>query len=615
MAGKKISQLSTSLSPSLTGYTVFDNGSTTYKTTLETLRNVLVDSGSHNFTGSQVINGNLIVSGSITAQSYILSSSVTHITVENISGSSNFGDSLDDKHTFTGSLNTTGSVTVNGSLNTTGSVNITGSLNLNGPANFKTLIVGTGSLDVESPEALHVEVSGSYNIARFDAFNNSYAQLHFQNKSGHHFASTDIVATANNGTETNHYMNLGINSENYDGGYVGYGNDAYLLNVGKDMFVGTVGGAGHPAKLKLFAENLWEEPQITISGSRQIAFNTGSVSSGYTYEFSGSVKLKNELKVDGSVTASYFIGDGSQLTNLPGVSNFDRLTKNNLEVILDATGSLNTPLVLPTTFTINLTEEYYTGNNNNFSLTSEPWSIDAQYDVSPNGEVVLLVNQIFPQSVNPGYTNGDTFELGYDVHGVSGYTLGVLLSDVVLPGGAGWTANLSFTQPPQYPSTIKSLGAIKLTSNDNHLIFSTLGNMTVPGSIKSNGATINEITNLESIVETIVPYESPSNEIVHDFPNGSIVYITGATSDILINITNIPTTNNKAIGLTVMIEQGSTAYDITSLQINSEDEGPISINWYDGNQPSGTINSTDIFAFSLIKVNNTWRVLGQKTSF
>lgn len=290
MAGKKISQLSSSLSPSLTGYTVFDNGSTTYKTTLQTLRNVLVDSGSHNFTGSQTINGNLIVSGSITAQSYILSSSVTHITVENISGSSNFGNSLDDKHTFTGSLNTTGSV------------NIIGSLNLNGVGNFKELIVGTGSFHLDYPEVLHVENTGSINVAHFEGVNNNYVQLNVKNKSTHHNASTDIVATADNGTETIHYVDMGINSSTYDGGFVGRENDAYLLNVGKDLYVGTVGGTFHPSNLKLFAQNLWEVPQISISGSRQIAFNTGSVSSGYTYEFSGSAKLQNDVDIVGELT-------------------------------------------------------------------------------------------------------------------------------------------------------------------------------------------------------------------------------------------------------------------------------------------------------------------------
>jgi hypothetical protein len=96
---------------------------------------------------------------------------------------------------------------------------------------------------------------------------------------------------------------------------------------------------------------------------------------------------------------------------------------------------------------------------------------------------------------------------------------------------------------------------------------------------------------------------------------GSIAYVSNASSDLVIDVIEVPTTDNKAIGLTVIVEQGSTAYKITGLKINSEDEGAVSISWYGGSQPTGTINSTDIFAFSLIKVNNTWRVLGQKTTF
>ena len=134
------------------------------------------------------------------------------------------------------------------------------------------------------------------------------------------------------------------------------------------------------------------------------------------------------------------------------------------------------------------------------------------------------------------------------------------------------------------------------------------------GSVKfDNNTTLSQITNLESVSEKIITFNSPSTGITHNFISGSIAYISGATSDFVINITNVPTTNNRAIGLTTMIEQGSTAYKITGLQINSG--GAQSISWHGGTQPNGTINSTDIFAFSLIKVNDTWKVLGQKTTF
>jgi hypothetical protein len=172
------------------------------------------------------------------------------------------------------------------------------------------LTIGSGTYHVDNPEILHVQNSGSFNIAHFEANNQYYAQVNIKNTNSGNNSSTDLVLTADNGTESNHYVDLGINSSTYTGGLVGLVNDAYLLNVGKDMYVGTVGGTGHPANLKLFAQNLWENPQISISGSRQISFNTGSVSSDYTYEFSGSVKLNNNLKTDGftilsNVTSSF----------------------------------------------------------------------------------------------------------------------------------------------------------------------------------------------------------------------------------------------------------------------------------------------------------------------
>ena len=58
--------------------------------------------------------GNLTVQGDIVAENYIVSSSVTYMTQSFSSGSTVFGDTLDDTHQFTGSLDVTGSLTVDG---------------------------------------------------------------------------------------------------------------------------------------------------------------------------------------------------------------------------------------------------------------------------------------------------------------------------------------------------------------------------------------------------------------------------------------------------------------------------------------------------------------------
>jgi hypothetical protein len=223
MAGKKITQLTSgSLSNlPLSGTTAVVHSGTTYQHRLSDLRQILVDSGSHYFTGSQQISG--------------------------------------------------------------------------------SLLVGTGSFHVDNPEVLHVQNANSFNIAHFEGNHTNYAQINVKNTNSGSNASTDFVVTADNGTETLHFIDLGINSSTYQGGFVGRENDAYLLNVGKDLYVGTIGGENYPSKLHLFANNGWENPQVTVHTGSQVTFNTPEYSDGYMYEFSGSIKSQNDISIDGSL--------------------------------------------------------------------------------------------------------------------------------------------------------------------------------------------------------------------------------------------------------------------------------------------------------------------------
>ena len=65
--------------------------------------------------GKAQVDKDWVVQGDIIAENYIVSSSVTHMTTSFSEGNTAFGDTIDDTHTFSGSVNITGSLTVNGS--------------------------------------------------------------------------------------------------------------------------------------------------------------------------------------------------------------------------------------------------------------------------------------------------------------------------------------------------------------------------------------------------------------------------------------------------------------------------------------------------------------------
>jgi hypothetical protein len=168
------------------------------------------------------------------------------------------------------------------------------------------VIIGSGSLVAGDPEMIHVYSSGSFNIANFIGNTQTYSQINVKNTSGASGASSDIVATADNGNEETHYVNMGINSSGFDNEFsIGYQNDAYVYNAGQDLYVGVMEAASpNHGHLYLFSEGLWETPSINIVESGSVAFGTGSVTDGFNFEFSGSAKLQNDLQVDGYIQSN-----------------------------------------------------------------------------------------------------------------------------------------------------------------------------------------------------------------------------------------------------------------------------------------------------------------------
>jgi hypothetical protein len=178
-----------------------------------------------------------------------------------------------------------------------------------------------------------------------------------------------------------------------------------------------------------------------------------------------------------------------------GSASSDRLISSNethnMELVLDNKGTLNIPLMLPVSFTASCDDVHYDGTAS--FTTSDWWQFEVHFEVNPNGVVETQINNIFPILINPGYVSNDMFIFTESDHGIPGFNFELQLNNVEEAGPAGWTADLSVTQPPVYPSTMESLGAIKLTSNYNSFIFGTDGKITLPSGgdiLNSNGNSI-----------------------------------------------------------------------------------------------------------------------------
>ncbi len=107
--------------------------------------------------------------------------------------------------------------------------------------NTGSLGIGTSTFDGTNPEKLLVDAgnTSSFNVISGKGTTDNYLQLNIQNKSTGANASSDLVATANNGTETTNFVDLGINSSGYSSsGILGGANNAYLYATGNDFVIG-----------------------------------------------------------------------------------------------------------------------------------------------------------------------------------------------------------------------------------------------------------------------------------------------------------------------------------------------------------------------------------------
>src|SRR5450432_759078 len=152
-----------------------------------------------------------------------------------------------------------------------------------------SLAIGTSTFNATNPEKLVVDagITTSVNSIVGKGTINSYFQLNIQNLSSGTGASSDVVATADNGNETTNYVDMGINSSTNTSGVMGAANDAYLYNVSNNFLIGT-GVAGKSLVLMTGGTTQSSNERMRIDGSGNVGIGTNAPTSNLHVANTGS---------------------------------------------------------------------------------------------------------------------------------------------------------------------------------------------------------------------------------------------------------------------------------------------------------------------------------------
>jgi hypothetical protein len=157
-------------------------------------------------------------------------------------------------------------------------------------------------------------VPGPFVNANLQVFGdqNQTLQVLAQNTNGGSASSTDFVATANNGTDTVNYIDMGINSNTYSqAGYTAqYPNDGYLFTSSSNLVISTQ-TAG---KKIVFTTDGINANNLAgfVSGQRWIL---GGTDDGKT-----KLQVGNDISASGNITAGKTLTAGSIVTTAIGTT-------------------------------------------------------------------------------------------------------------------------------------------------------------------------------------------------------------------------------------------------------------------------------------------------------
>ena len=350
------------------------------------------------------------------------------------------------------------------------------------------------------------------------------------------------------------------------------------------------------------ATNAGSAGTSVTAGSAGTAVNAGSATTATNAGFAGAATTATSAGTAGTSTnagsAGTSVTAGSATTSInAGAAG----TAVNAGSAGTATNSANTNIVLDTTSTI-----FLTGSRSNASIGSTP--IYLLSGVSALGNTITATT--FTGALSG--TASSSALVNIDASTSTRYLLGTILNT------ASGSTQVSVGSGITIGNNYLTSGGIVVT-NSTVSSSTTSGALIVTGGVGIGGTLnvgvdlfISGLTSLTYTSEKLNTKTSATGTVTHNLSTGSVFYHSSISSNFTANFTNVPTTNDRAIGVTLVLAQGVTPYMSTALQIDGSAQ---TIKWINNSTPTGTASKVDIVGFSLIRTGSAWTVLGQYSTY
>ena len=419
-------------------------------------------------------------------------------------------------------------------------------------------------------------------VAAFQSNVTDYSQIAFRNLGTNANSSTDFIAYADAGDDDAGWIDMGITSANFaDASFTITGDhDGYLFleapvnTAGNGNLVLATGGNGQQNKIIFAAGGLLsDKTQMVITPNTSVAIN---IATNSTSAVTGALTVAGGVGIGGNVYISGNTNIQGTITVGGGAFESNNLTVSDPIVFM---GNTNTG----DTFDLGFAGKFNDGAVKYAGLLR---------DASDSGKFKLFTNLTAAPTSTANFAASANASL--------------VLGNLEASGNATVTGNVTVTT--NLTVTGNTTASTNLTVTGNATVSTDLavtGNTTLTG-----GLTVSGPLTAAELAEIATSGTITSNVLTLDWTATNIQYVSSPAANFTINVTNAPTTNDRALSVTVLVTQGATAYIPSALQIAGSAQ---TIKWSGGAAPAGTASKIDIFSFVLLRTGSAWTVFGSSS--